>query len=60
MALVPYRTAYYDTDDLDDLSYHYYRRAEKLELYDLKRKLLTGKLTGDEIEANPGKYKDIL
>lgn len=46
MALVQYRSekidtrfgkmyspTFYDTDDLDDLSYHYYRKAESLKKY---------------------------
>lgn len=51
---------YYDTDDLDQLSYHYYRKAESLKMHGLARQILRRKITGFEIENNPEKYKDII
>lgn len=51
---------YYDTDDLDNLSYHYYTKAQSLKIYGLANRLLRGEITGSEIENNPGKYKDII
>lgn len=69
MALVRCRTTskygrtvetYIDTDDLDDLSYHYYRKAQKLNLVMLARLILRGSITGSEIEDNPEKYKEII
>ena len=69
MALVRCRTtskygrpieSYIDTDDLDDLSYYYYRKAQKLNFVMLARQILRGSITGSEIENNQEKYKEII
>jgi hypothetical protein len=49
-----------DTDDLDDLSYYYYRKAEKRRKTATKLKIINGILTGEEIEANPEKYEELM
>lgn len=49
-----------DTDDLDGLSYCYYRKAEKLGKTLIKLKIINGILTGEEIEANPDRYADLI
>lgn len=55
-----YSPTFYDTDNLDDLSYHYYRKAEQLKMFGLARKILTGSITGYDIEENPEEYKSIV
>lgn len=55
-----YSPTFYDTDDLDDLSYHYYRKAESLKNIWLAKKILTGIISGRDIEENPEKYSSII
>lgn len=49
-----------DTDDLDDLSYFYYRKAEKLGKKVMQHKIINGILTGEEIAANQEKYAELM
>ena len=49
-----------DADDLDDLSYHYYRKAEKLGKTLTKLAIINGRLTGEDIESNPERYAELL
>lgn len=50
----------YDTDDLDQLSYHYYRRAQKLGMWNVESALLHRRITGEYIESHPEKYGDLI
>lgn len=51
---------YVDTDDLDQLSYHYYVKAERLKKFVVSRAILLGRITGEDIEKNPEDYKDLI
>ena len=43
---------YKDTDDLADLEYHYYRKAERLGRNGTARRILVGSLSGQKIESD--------
>ena len=42
----------YDTDDLEQIEYYYFRKAESLNEHSVARDILCHKLTAHEIENN--------
>ena len=59
MAMIPVgNNVYIDTDDLEQPEYHYFRKAQRLNLHKYARRILPGNLTAIEIETNP-MYADL-
>lgn len=43
-----------DTDDLEQAEYHYFRKAESMGRRDVAKRILSGYLTAEDIDTNPG------